>query len=256
MTSTLNPEQAISPKVHHPEPIRKKPSKKAAWPIAFYRTSVGKKYAMAISGIILMGFVFTHMLGNLKIYLGEETYNHYAEFLREMGEPLMPKTVLLWLVRLVLIVAFIVHFHAAYALTIQNRRARNAKAKYQSKRNYIAANFASRTMRWGGIIILMFLIYHLADLTWGWANPDFVRGDAYSNVTQSLTRIPVTIFYIAANIVLGIHLFHGSWSIFQSLGINNPKYNHARRIFASLFALAIVIGNISFPIAVQLGIVG
>lgn len=236
------------------EPIRTSPARKLPWPIAFYRTSVGKKWAMALSGIALMGFVFAHMVGNLKMYLGETPFNHYAEFLRDMGEPIFPRTVLLWGMRLGLIAAFAVHFHAAYSLTMQNRRAR--VTRYQSPRDYIAASFASRTMRWGGIIILLFLIWHLADLTWGWANPDFVRGEAYHNVSTSLSRVPVTVLYIVANLALGFHLSHGAWSIFQSLGINNPKYNNARRWFARGFAAIVVIGNISFPIAIQMGIVG
>ncbi|MFN8016197.1 MAG: succinate dehydrogenase cytochrome b subunit [Acidimicrobiia bacterium] len=247
---------AIKSASGHTPAIKQKGTKKLPWPVAFYSTSVGKKYIMAISGIVLMGFVLSHMVGNLKMYLGEKTFNHYAEFLRELGEPLFPRTVLLWSIRTVLIVAFIVHFHAAYSLTIQNRRARSHGHSYKSKRDYIAANFASRTMRWGGIIILLFLIWHLADLTWGFANPDFVRGQAYENVSQSLQRVPVTILYIVANLALGVHLFHGAWSIFQSLGINNPKYNNARKWFARGFAAIIVIGNISFPIAIQLGIVG
>lgn len=236
------------------KPIVKTPSKRLPWPIAFYRTSVGKKWAMALSGVALMGFVFAHMVGNLKMYLGESTFNHYAEFLRDMGEPLFPRTVLLWGMRLGLIVAFLIHFHAAYALTMQNRHARTTN--YQSPRDYIAASFASRTMRWGGIIILLFLIWHLADLTWGWANPDFIRGEAYHNLHASLSRIPVTMLYIVANLALGFHLSHGAWSIFQSLGINNPQYNNVRRWFAWSFAGIIVIGNVSFPIAVQMGIVG
>lgn len=238
------------------QPIRPKPGKKLFWPIAFYRTSVGKKWAMALSGIALMGFVFVHMVGNLKMYLGPEDINHYGEFLRDMGEPIFPRTVLLWIMRIGLIGAFALHFHAAYALTIQNRQARAKGFQYQSKRDYIAASFASRTMRWGGIIILLFLIWHLADLTWGWFNPDFIRGEVYHNVEASLSRWPVTTLYVVANVALGFHLSHGAWSIFQSLGINNPKYNEARRWFARGFATIVVLGNISFPVAVQLGIVG
>jgi succinate dehydrogenase / fumarate reductase cytochrome b subunit len=238
------------------EPLKKKSNLNYPWPVRFYQTSVGKKYAMAISGIVLLGFIFGHMAGNLKMYLGAETFNHYAEFLRDMGEPLLPRTVLLWMVRSVLILAFLVHFHCAYALTIQNRKARNPENKYRGPREYTAANFASRTMRWGGIIIILFLFWHLADLTWGWFNPDFVRGDAYRNVSASLQRVPVTALYVVANIALGVHIFHGAWSIFQSLGVNNPKYNNARKIFARVFAAIIVIGNVSFPIAIQLGVVG
>lgn len=130
------------------------------------------------------------------------------------------------------------------------------KNKYQSPRDYVAASFASRTMRWTGIIVILFLFWHLADFTWGWVNPGFVRGDVYRNVTASLERVPVTILYVVANLALGVHLFHGAWSLFQSLGVNNPKYNKARKVFAWSFAAIIVIGNVSFPIAVQLGIIG
>ena len=108
-----------------------------------------------------------------------------------------------------------------------NRRAR--PDSYKSKRDYIAADFASRTMRWTGIIVALFIVFHLMDLTWGNANPDFVRGDPYNNLVYSMQRVPVAIVYILANIALAFHLYHGSWSLFQSLGINNPKYNTARR---------------------------
>ena len=145
-----------------------------------YSTAVGKKYVMAITGIIGIGFVVFHMIGNLKMYLGlidhdgERVYDIdvYGEFLRELLVPILPRTYFLWIMRLVLIGAVILHLHAAYSLTILNRRAR--PVKYQSARDYQVANFASRTMRWTGIIVLLFLFWHLADLTWGWFNPDFV----------------------------------------------------------------------------------
>jgi succinate dehydrogenase / fumarate reductase cytochrome b subunit len=119
----------------------------------------------------------------------------------------------------------------------------------------VAADFAARTMRWTGIIVLLFLFFHLADLTWGWFNPGFVRGHVYRNLDASLSRIPVAILYIVANIALGIHLFHGTWSLFQSLGWNNPRFNRWRRGLATAIATIIVVGNCSFPIAVQAGIV-
>ncbi|MFZ4719916.1 MAG: succinate dehydrogenase cytochrome b subunit [Ilumatobacteraceae bacterium] len=219
-----------------------------------YGTAVGKKYAMAITGIMLLGFVFVHMLGNLKMYLGEEEFNHYAEFLRELLVPIVPRTVALWLLRFGLIAAVMIHIHAAYSLTVMNRHARSVK--YQSPRDYQVASFASRTMRWTGIIVALFVLFHLADLTWGWANPDFVRGQAYGNVDASLSRVPVAILYIVANIALGTHLFHGVWSLFQSMGWNNPRFNKWRRSIATAFATIIVVGNVSFPIAVLAGIVG
>jgi succinate dehydrogenase / fumarate reductase, cytochrome b subunit len=136
-------------------------------------------------------------------------------------------THLLWILRAGLLGAVLLHIHAAYGLTVMNRKAR--PVKYQSARDYEIANFASRTMRWTGIIVLLFILWHLADLTFGWVNPDFEYGEVYRNVDASLSRIPVAILYIVANIALGIHLFHGTWSLFQSMGWNNPKFNQWRR---------------------------
>lgn len=218
-----------------------------------YSTAVGKKYAMAISGIALMGYVLAHMIGNLKMYLGPREIDHYGEFLRELLVPLLPRTVTLWLLRLALIAAAALHIHAAYGLTVINRHAR--AVKYQSERDYQVANFASRTMRWTGIIVLLFLFWHLADFTWGWFNPGFVRGAVYRNVDASLSRVPVAALYIVANIALGVHLFHGAWSFFQSMGWNRPRFNKWRRAFAIGFASLIVVGNVSFPVAVLAGIV-
>jgi succinate dehydrogenase cytochrome b subunit len=218
-----------------------------------YSTAVGKKYVMAITGLIGVGYVIAHMVGNLKMYLGPREIDEYGEFLRDLLVPLLPRTVALWTMRIVLIAALVLHLHAAYTLTLINRRAR--PVRYQSPRDYIAANFASRTMRWTGIIVLLFLAYHLADLTWGWLNPDFVRGAVYHNLDESLSQIPVAILYIVANIALGIHLFHGVWSLFQSMGWNSPRFNSWRRGIATAIATVIVVGNCSFPIAVQAGIV-
>jgi succinate dehydrogenase / fumarate reductase cytochrome b subunit len=161
--------------------------------------------------------------------------------------------VALWGLRLTLIVAVVLHVHAAYALTMMNRRAR--PVKYQSSRDFIAADFAARTMRWTGIIVLLFLAYHLADFTWGWANPGFERGEVYRNGVASLSNPVVALFYIAANLALGFHLYHGAWSLFQSLGINSPRFNPWRRLFAIAFAVVTIGGFIAVPIAVQLGIV-
>ena len=235
------------------EPIRRPPRRRLPWPLAFYRSTVGKKWVMAVSGVVLMLFVLVHLLGNLKLYLSKEELNLYGEALRDMPGHLLPRTVLLWVIRVGLIAAFVFHIHAAYGLTVINRRSR--PDKYQSPRDYVAANFASRTMRWTGIIILLFLLFHLADLTWGQANSEFVRGDPYNNLVYSLQRPIVAAIYIVANIALGIHLFHGAWSMFQSLGLNNPKYNRAKRYFATGFAAFIMIGNVSFPILVQAHVV-
>ena len=239
--------QTVAP-VHGPS------RRPAPWPVEFYRSAVGKKWVMALTGIMLMGYVFAHMVGNLKVYMGAEDINHYGEFLRDLLVPILPRTVTLWLLRIGLTAAFVFHIHAAAGLTLMNRRA-NAEGGYVSKRDYQAANAASRSMRMTGVVIALFVIWHLADLTWGTVNPDFVRGDVYRNLVASFERPAVSAIYIIANIALGIHLFHGAWSMFQSLGLNNPRWNSWRRGFAAGFAGIVMIGNLSFPIAVLTGVV-
>jgi succinate dehydrogenase / fumarate reductase cytochrome b subunit len=231
-----------------------KPRRKAPFFVDLYRSAVGKKYVMALTGIAIMGFVFAHMIGNLKMYIGAEDFNHYGEFLRELFVPILPRTMFLWIMRLGLITAFALHIHAAYGLTRINQSARSTK--YQSRRDYAAANYASRTMRVSGIIVGLFLVWHLFDLTFtGTGYDSFVRGHPYENVAISLGRWWNAAIYVIANIALGFHLFHGSWSLFQSMGWNNPRFNSWRRAFATGFAAIIVIGNVSFPIAVTAGIV-
>ena len=216
---------------------------------SLYATAVGKKYAMAISGLVLMGYVLVHMIGNLKIYFGAESLNKYSEWLREVGEPALPREWLLWGVRFLLLAAVFIHIHAAYSLTVMNRRAR--PERYHSKRDYVAADFASRTMRWTGIIVFFFVIFHLLDLTWGPANPDFIHGAPYHNIITSFERTPVAIAYVIANMALGIHLYHGAWSLFQSMG----WFGTWRRPFSIGFSALIVMGNVSFPLAVMFGVV-
>ncbi len=238
-----------------------KGGKRKPFLIDFYSTAVGKKYVMAITGIIGIGFVISHMIGNLKVYLGAVSHDGaeaydidiYGDFLRELLVPILPRGVFLWILRLVLIAAVLLHIHAAYSLTILNRKAR--PVKYQSPRDYQVATFASRSMRWTGIIVVLFIAWHLADLTWGWVNPGFEHGAVYRNLDASLSRVPVAILYIVANIALGIHLFHGTWSLFQSIGVNNPKFNHLRKTLAAGVATLIVVGNVSFPIMALAGVI-
>lgn len=236
--------------------------KRAAWPVEFYRSAVGKKWAMAISGVVVLGFVLAHMIGNLKVYLGylpeEGRYeiDLYGEALRELLFPLLPRHILLWAFRIVLIAAFVIHVHAAYALTVKNRQAR--PIGYQGPREYLAASYAARTMRWSGIIVLLFLAWHLADFTWGiqpFAPDGWERGAIYANFVASFSRVPVALLYIVANLALGLHIYHGAWSLFQSMGVNHPRFNPWRRYFAQAFAAVIVLGNVSFPVAVLVGII-
>jgi succinate dehydrogenase / fumarate reductase cytochrome b subunit len=240
-----------------------KAKKRRPFLIDLYSTAVGKKYVMAVTGISMMGFVLFHMIGNLKMYQGAADLNHYAHFLQTLLYPLAPKGVVLWILRGGLITMFFLHLHAAWSLTRLNRQAR--PVKYQSTRDYQIANFASRTMRWSGIIVLSFIVWHLLDLTFGVTNAHVGTmvmdngeeiKDVYGSVVYTFDRIPVALFYVIANILLGIHLFHGSWSIFQSMGWNNPRFNKWRRAFATGFAAVVVIGNVSFPVAAMAGIVG
>ncbi len=240
-----------------------KAKKRRPFLIDLYSTAVGKKYVMAVTGISMMGFVLFHMIGNLKMYAGAADLNHYAHFLQTLLYPLAPKGVVLWILRGGLITMLFLHLHAAWSLTRLNRQAR--PVKYQSARDYQIANFASRTMRWSGIIVLAFIVWHLLDLTFGVTNAHVGTmvmdhgeeiTDVYGSVVYTFDRIPVALFYVIANILLGIHLFHGSWSIFQSMGWNNPRFNKWRRAFATGFAAVVVIGNVSFPVAAMAGIVG
>ncbi len=238
------------------QPVRRDKPRDLPFPLNIYQTAVGKKWVMALTGLMLLGFVLFHMLGNLKLYIGEiehngeleQDINIYGEFLRDMLTPLFPRTYFLWLLRFGLIGAFGLHIHSAYSLTRLNQA---SNVRYQSKPDWLASNFASRTMRMSGIIVLLYLVFHLADLTWGIIpGYDYIRGDVYHNLTESLSNPIVAIVYIVANMALSLHIFHGAWSLFQSLGINNPRFNAARRYFAAGFALLILVGNISFPISV------
>ncbi len=208
---------------------------------------------MALTGIGLVAYVLVHMIGNMKIYLGAEDLDHYAEALRTLLYPIVPETGVLWMFRFGLLAMFIIHMWSAIVLALRNRRARG-KIRYTAKRQYLAANYANRTMLWGGVIIFLFLVYHIADLTLGLTNPDFVAGEVYNNVITSFQIWWVALIYIVAQIALAFHIYHGAWSVFQSLGLSNPRYDEWRRWLAVVFALALLIGNSSIPIAVQFGL--
>lgn len=236
--------------VQEPERRRSLP-----WVVQLYRSALGKKYVMAITGVIGIGFVIGHMIGNFKFFLGAEQIDLYGEWLREsLGYPLLPHTWTLWLVRLTLIGALVLHVHAAYALTVENRRAR--PDAYRSRRDYVVADFAGRTMRWTGVIVLLFLVYHLADFTWGTAAlpGEFERGAVYANLVSSFSVETVAVFYIVANVALGVHLYHGTWSMFQSLGLNNERFNRWRHHLAVALSVVIVLGFIVVPVAVMTGV--
>ena len=224
-----------------------------SWLGPFFTSDIGMKWMMALTGAGLLAYVLVHMIGNLKIFLGPEDLDHYAEALRTLLYPIVPEGGVLWLFRIGLLAMFVVHIWSATVLTLRNWKARG-KIRYEAKRQYSAVNYANRTMRWGGTIILLFVIFHVADLTIGSANPEYVHGAVYNNVLYSFQRWYVALFYVIAQIALAFHIYHGAWSMFQSLGLSNPRYNDWRRWFAVAFALAILIGNSLIPISVQFGL--
>lgn len=221
---------------------------------SLWSSTVGKKIMMAVTGVILIGFVVVHMLGNLKVYQGAESFNHYAEGLRTLGEPFFGYGQLLWVLRIVLLAAVTIHIVAAVQLVLHSRRAR--AVGYRKYEGDMVFSYASRTMTWGGLIILGFVVYHLMHLTFGNAHPDFVHGNAYHNFVTGFQSWPVSTAYILTMIPLGFHLYHGFWSMLQTFGATNPKINHIRRPIAAVLAAAVVVGNISFPVAVLAGFVG
>lgn len=219
--------------------------------VTLYRSTVGKKALMAVTGIIWVGYVIAHMIGNLKAFQGPEQIDGYAEFLREVGAPVLGHSQFLWIARLVLIAAIGIHVLAAWQLTRVSWAARPVKYR---RPPHLELEYASRTMRWGGVIILAFVIFHILHFTTGNAHPDFVEGAVYQNLVSGFRSWPVALAYIVAVGALGFHLYHGVWSIFQTLGANHPQYNRARRQLAAVIAVAVFAGFASVPVAVLTGI--
>lgn len=218
----------------------------------FYQASVGKKIAMAVTGTLLVLFVIGHFVGNLKIYLGAEEFNHYAEGLRTFGSPFFPRGYLLWIIRVVLLATVLTHIISAALLWLQSKRARPVGYRKQES---LSLSYASRTMVWGGITIAAFVVFHLMHLTIGNVHPDFVPGDAYHNFVAGFQSVPVSIAYLVAMVPLGFHLYHGVWSAFQTMGAGDVRERDWRRPLALVIALAVALGNMSFPVAVLTGIV-
>lgn len=220
--------------------------------VSLYRSSVGKKVLMAVSGLVLFGFLVLHMIGNLKVLGGAEGFNAYAGFIREVGYPAVPHYGVLWAVRIALLLAVAVHAVAAFQTWGMSRRAR---AVGYRKNEDLSFSYASRTMRWGGVIILLFVVYHILHFTTGQAHADFVYGDVHHNFVVAFGNPVVLLVYLVAQAALCLHLYHGLWSVTQTLGMNHPKYNRFRRPVAAALALAIFAGFVIPPVAVFVGVV-
>jgi succinate dehydrogenase / fumarate reductase cytochrome b subunit len=213
--------------------------------MGFYGSTVGKKVLMAVTGIILFGYVVGHMLGNFQIYISEEQINAYAHLLHKSAA-------FLWTARLVLLFCVGVHIVAAVQLWLRNRASR--PVKYRVFRPP-AVDYAARTMVWSGPIIAIFIVYHILHFTTGQAHPDYVHLEPFHNVVTAFSDPLIALVYMVANVLLAVHLYHGVWSFFQTMGWDHPKWGPWRRRFAVLVACAIGAGNVSIPLAVLTGVV-
>jgi succinate dehydrogenase cytochrome b subunit len=213
----------------------------------FLGSTIGKKVVMAATGVVLFGFVVGHMAGNLQLYLGPSVMNAYGAFLREILHGAG-----LWIARAVLLASVLLHVWAAAALTKVDVEAR--PVGYRTLRPH-ASTYAARSMRWTGVLLAAFVVYHLADLTFGAANPAFEEGDVYHNVVASFGRAPVVLFYVAAMCCLGLHLKHGTLSMLRTLGLSHPGHERMAGRALTLIVGVTIAANVSFPLAVLFGVV-
>jgi succinate dehydrogenase / fumarate reductase cytochrome b subunit len=218
---------------------------------ALWRTTVGKKAVMAVSGLVLLAYLVLHMLGNLKVFFGPAELNGYAHWLRTIGQPFLHHGWFLWLARLVLLAAVLAHGTAAYQLSRRDLRAR--PQAYVHKRRQ--TSYATRTMRWGGVILGLFVVWHLLDLTTLTVNPAAEQGHPYQNLVASFSTWYGGGIYCLAMLALGLHVRHGFWSAAQTLGVNNPRRDRALKLAANGLALLLTAGFLSVPVAVMAGLV-
>lgn len=211
--------------------------------IALWRTSIGKKVAMALTGIIMVGFLISHMASNVLVHTAPYKLDEYGAFLRSFGP-------LLWVARLGLLAAVAIHIAAAYQLT---RMARAARPVSYDRHELQVSNYATRTMRWGGVLILVFLVYHLLHYTTGTLHPDFRHGEVGRNLIVGMQVRPVAIFYVISMLALGLHFWHGIWSVFQTLGLNHPAWNRTRRVIAVVLTIVVIGGFLTIPLAALFG---
>ena len=211
---------------------------------ALFSSVVGKKIVMAVTGAILSLFVLGHMVGNLQVFLGPEQLNAYAKFLQTNKELLYP-------VRTVLLLSVALHILAAWQLTILN----NFKARPVAylKKTSIEASYAARTMVWSGPIVAAFVVYHILHFTTGAAHPSFIEGDVYHNVITGFQEPVAAVFYMVANVLLAMHLYHGVWSLFQTLGVNHPRYTPWLKAGSKIYGIVVGFGNCLIPMAVLTG---
>lgn len=210
------------------------------------------KVVMAVTGVMFAGFLLFHMAGNLKVYLGPEEFNHYAEWLRTLFNPLMPGESFLWIFRAVMLTAFVAHIYSGSTLFVRGRRARGA----HRRKAMPARRWSVRSMLMTGAIILCFVIFHVLDMTIGRTaatTDEFTKGEAYANLVASFERPAVALFYALTMLLIAIHLAHGMWSVVNDLGATGHRTRQVGLLLGGAIAIVIAIGNMTIPLAVQLG---
>jgi succinate dehydrogenase / fumarate reductase cytochrome b subunit len=220
--------------------------------LTLWQSTIGKKAVMAGTGLIMVLFLLVHMLGNLKIFFGPHDFDSYAAWLRTIGEPLLHYAWFLWIQRAVLLVIVVLHIVCAAQLSKRDLAARPTRYAHGQRAK---ASFATRTMRWGGIILALFIVWHLLDLTVGVTNPDFAAGRPYHNVVVDFQVWWINIIYIVAVLMVGLHINHGFWSASQTLGLNRPARDRAIRTVGTTLAVTITVGFLAVPIGVMTGLV-
>jgi succinate dehydrogenase / fumarate reductase, cytochrome b subunit len=213
---------------------------------------------MAISGLIMVGYLIAHMYGNLKLYAGKAAFDEYAHHLREMGEPILPHTGLLWIIRVVLLVSVIAHAYAAIALWGRARRARGGTKRYYTSKakSGVQRTYASFTLRWGGLVILLFVVYHLLHLTANVIAPGGAADSPYQRVVNGFSIWWVVLSYTIAMLAVGFHLRHGMWSALTTLGANTgPKARRRLNLLAYVVAYGVTIGFLLPPFSILIGLV-
>ncbi|WP_406135127.1 succinate dehydrogenase cytochrome b subunit [Streptomyces sp. NBC_01089] len=214
-------------------------------------STVGKKTIMAVSGLIMLLYLVVHMFGNLKIFFGSGQFNSYAHWLRTIGEPFLHYEWALWIIRVVLVAAVVLHAVCAYQLSRRDQRARPVAYAHKRPR----ASYATRTMRWGGIILALFIVWHLLDFTTLTVNKNAQPGHPYENVVATFHTWYGDVIYIIAMLALGLHIRHGFWSAAQTLGAGKATRDRVLKGIANILALVLTVGFISVPVAVMTGVV-
>ncbi|ONK15066.1 succinate dehydrogenase cytochrome b subunit [Streptomyces sp. MP131-18] len=230
---------------------KQRPTRPVSTAGRLWRSTIGKKTVMAVSGAVMLLYLIAHMVGNLKVFFGPDDMNSYAHWLRTIGEPVLHHEWFLWIMRVALLAAVIAHGVAAYQLSRLDIAARPVKYVHQRRRT----SYATRTMRWGGIILALFIVWHILDLTTGTVNPNGEHGRPYENIVATFDTWYGNVIYFVAMIAVGLHIRHGFYGAAQTLGVGSPTRDRALKVTANGLALILTIGFLSVPIGVMTGVV-